>query len=71
METYTAKNKPSIILRDGKPSEVILKLEDYEEMLERLQDYEDIEYIERLKREANIEFVSLDDVLKEIGEEDV
>jgi PHD/YefM family antitoxin component YafN of YafNO toxin-antitoxin module len=71
METFTLKNKPSIILRDGKPSAVILELEDYEELLQRLQDYEDIAYIEQIKKEGNLEFISLDDFLKEIGEENV
>ena len=71
MDTFNFKNKPAIILRDGKPSAVILELEDYEEMLERLQDYEDIAYIERIKKEGNLEFIPLEDFLKEIGEENV
>jgi prevent-host-death family protein len=36
------RKKPEIILRDGKPTAVILDIEEYREMLERLEDLEDI-----------------------------
>ena len=71
METFNNRKKPSIILQDGKPTAVIIDIVEYEEMLERLQDLEDIAYIEQIKKEGNLEFISLEDFLKEIGEENV
>ena len=39
----TKMSEPEIITRKGKPASVILPIEVYQEMLERLEDADDIE----------------------------
>jgi Phd_YefM. len=55
---------PEIILRDGKPAAVILDIEEYREILERLEDMEDLIALEEA-RKGPPEFKKLDDFLKE------
>jgi len=44
--TFKAKRKePEIIFRGGKPAAVILDIEAYREMLERLEDAEDLKVL--------------------------
>ena len=60
-----AKRKaPDIILKDGKPVEVILDIEEYREMLERLDDMEDLTALEKMRKRP-LEFKKLDDFLNE------
>jgi PHD/YefM family antitoxin component YafN of YafNO toxin-antitoxin module len=35
----TKEKEPRIILKDGRPEAVILDIEEYQEMLERLEDF--------------------------------
>jgi PHD/YefM family antitoxin component YafN of YafNO toxin-antitoxin module len=58
------KNDPDIIFRDGKPTAVIVDIEQYQEMLELLDDIEDLRELEEMKKEP-LEFIRLDDFLKE------
>ena len=55
---------PEIVIRDGKPTAVILDIDDYEEMLERLEDVEDLEAL-RAMRAKPLSFSKLDDFLRE------
>lgn len=41
---------PEIVLRDGTPVAVILDIERYKEMLERLEDIEDLRELEVMRR---------------------
>lgn len=60
-----AKRKsPEIILRDGKPRAVILDIEKYQEMLERLEDAEDLRVLEEMRKKP-LEFKGLEDFLDE------
>jgi PHD/YefM family antitoxin component YafN of YafNO toxin-antitoxin module len=62
---HKAKGKaPEIILREGKPRAVILDIDDYQQMLERLEDTEDLRELERM-RKGSMSFRKLDDFLKE------
>lgn len=54
--------RPKIILEDGKPKEVILRLEDYESMLEQLEQAEDLRLIREMKQ-RDWERISFDDFL--------
>jgi len=54
--------KPEIVLKNGKPSAVILKIEDYEELLERLEDAEDIKWLKEVRQKA-LHFRTLDSPL--------
>jgi PHD/YefM family antitoxin component YafN of YafNO toxin-antitoxin module len=58
------KKKPEIILRDGGPRAVILDIEEYQEMLERLEDAGDLRVLEEMRRKP-LEFKRLEDFLDE------
>jgi hypothetical protein len=55
---------PEMIIRDGKPVAVILDIEEYREILERLDDQEDLKALQEL-REGPLEFRPLDEFLAE------
>ena len=42
MKTTALKKTPEIIYRRGKPKSVILDIDYYHELLERLEDFEDL-----------------------------
>lgn len=58
------RRKPDIVLRDGKPAAVILDIEAYQEMLERLEDVEDLRVLEEM-RSKPLKFRRLEDFLRE------
>jgi len=58
------RKTPEIILRGGKPKAVILDIEEYQEMLERLEDAEDLKVLEEMRRKP-LEFKKLEDFLNE------
>jgi prevent-host-death family protein len=39
----------AIVTKNGKPVSVIIPINDYEEMLERLEDAEDVAYLEKAR----------------------
>ena len=55
---------PEIIVTRGKPSAVIIPLDEYRDMLARLEDADDMKTLKRL-REKPLRFRSLDAFLKE------
>jgi len=60
-----AKRKsPDIILKDGKPTQVILDIQEYREMLERLEDMADLAVLEQIRKRP-LQFNKLDDFLNE------
>jgi hypothetical protein len=56
--------KPDFIFRGSKPVGVLLKIKDYEDILNELEDKEDIEYINHLKSKG-IETIDFDEYLLE------
>ena len=58
------RKSPEIILRDGRPTAVILGIEEYQEMLERLEDAEDLRMLEEM-RKTPLEFKRVEDFLNE------
>jgi hypothetical protein len=44
--------KPEIVVRDGKPVSVILRLQDYQELLERAEDAEDTAWLKKAREKA-------------------
>jgi len=58
------RRTPEIILRDGKPSAVIIDIGQYQEMLERLEDIEDLMALEEMRKKP-LAFRKLDDFLRE------
>ena len=59
----TPIKKPEIIMLDGKPVAVILDIDIYEQMLEKIESIEDLEYLEKIRQQP-LEFCSLDDFLR-------
>jgi prevent-host-death family protein len=55
---------PEIVLRRGKPAAVILPIEEYRRMLERLEDSDDLKIL-RMMRKRPLRFRKLDDFLRE------
>ena len=64
MKRKGKKKTPEIVLRDGKPTAVIVDIGEYQDMLERLEDIEDLKMLEQM-RKTPLSFKSLDDFLKE------
>ena len=58
------KKPPEVVLRGGKPAAVILDIDEYREMLERLEDMEDLKMLEDMRKKP-LKFRSLDDFLTE------
>jgi len=60
----TKKKAPEIVLREGKPSAVILDIDEYREMLERLEDLEDLNALKEMRKKP-LKFRRLEDFLEE------
>ena len=43
------KTKPQLIMKNGKPDAVIIDIEDYRKMLERLEDKEDLDDLIKIR----------------------
>jgi hypothetical protein len=61
----TKMPEPEIITRKGKAVSVILPIEVYQEMLERLEDADDIEWLKKVRKKPQ-SFRSLDDALADL-----
>ena len=64
MNTRTKKKEPEIIFRGGKPAAVIIDIDEYKEMLERLEDAEDLKILAEM-RQKPLKFKRLEDFLAE------
>ncbi len=64
MTRKRAKRTPEVVFRDGKPTAVILDIDEYGEMLEQLEDLEDLKALEEMRKKP-LKFRSLEDLLKE------
>ena len=64
MGTKHKRTTREIILREGKPAAVILDIDEYHEMLERLEDTEDLKMLKEMRKKP-LQFRSVDDFLKE------
>ena len=64
MKSKAKRKPPEIVLREGKPSAVILDIDDYREMLERLEDLEDLNILKEM-RKRTLKFRKLEDFLQE------
>ena len=67
MKARTPRTKgkpPEIVFKDGKAKAVILDIDEYRELLERLEDVEHLKTLEDMRRKP-LKFRKLDDFLKE------
>jgi PHD/YefM family antitoxin component YafN of YafNO toxin-antitoxin module len=60
----TLSPKPELVLKNGKPTAVILKIKDYEALLERAEDAEDLRWL-RERRKQPAHFRSFEEFLAE------
>lgn len=58
------KTSPEIVVRDGKAVAVILDIEEYRDILERLEDLEDIRMLDEMRKKP-LKFRRLEDFLRE------
>jgi PHD/YefM family antitoxin component YafN of YafNO toxin-antitoxin module len=58
------RKEPEVVLRNGKPSAVILDIDAYREMLERLEDVEDLKALARMRKKP-LKFRRLEEFLQE------
>ncbi len=56
--------KPQIVTRNGKPVSVIISIQDYEELLERVEDTNDVTCLKRV-RSKPLHYRPLEDYLAE------
>ena len=53
-----------VVMEDGEPSAVIVGIDDYRDMIERLEDVEDLKLLERM-RDKPLKFKRLEEFLVE------
>ena len=58
------KCKPRYVVEDGKPTAVILDIDQYEQMLERLEEADDLAVLQEMRKRP-LKFRSLTAFLKE------
>jgi PHD/YefM family antitoxin component YafN of YafNO toxin-antitoxin module len=64
MNPKAKRKEPEIIFRAGKPAAVIIDIDEYQEMLERLEDAEDLKILAKM-RQKPLKFKKLEDFLAE------
>jgi PHD/YefM family antitoxin component YafN of YafNO toxin-antitoxin module len=62
--SITKRKEPDFVMRGGKPVAVIIDIDEYREILDRLEDLEDIKELEEMRKKP-LKFKDLDDFLKE------
>lgn len=58
------RRHPEIIIRDGRPQAVILDIDEYQEMLERLEDIDSLEMLAEMRKKP-LKFRKLEEFLEE------
>lgn len=58
--------QPKIIFKSGKPTEVILKWRDFQEILEKIEDIHDLSQIRKIKSKK-INLKNFEDTVKKYG----
>lgn len=64
MKSKARRRAPEIVLKEGKPAAVILDIDEYQEMLERLEDAEDLKILEKMRKKP-LSFRKLEEFLEE------
>jgi PHD/YefM family antitoxin component YafN of YafNO toxin-antitoxin module len=64
MKTRKKRKDPEIVMRHGKPAAVILDIEEYRTLLERVEDAEDLKLLNTMKKRP-LKFRKLEDFLRE------
>ena len=64
MKAKKRRKDPEIVMRGGKPAAVILDIEEYRALLERLEDVEDLKTLDAMRKKP-LKFRRLEDFLRE------
>jgi len=64
MKARRKRKDPEIVMRGGKPTAVILSIEEYRRLLERVEDAEDLKTLKAMRKRP-LKFRKLDDFLKD------
>ncbi len=64
MKGKAKRKAPEIVFKEGKPSAVILDIDEYRQRLERLEDLEDLSMLKEMRKKP-LKFRKLEDFLKE------
>jgi PHD/YefM family antitoxin component YafN of YafNO toxin-antitoxin module len=64
MNSKATRKEPEIVFRGGKPAAVIIDIDEYQKMLERLDDAEDLKILAEM-RQKPLKFKRLEDFLAE------
>jgi PHD/YefM family antitoxin component YafN of YafNO toxin-antitoxin module len=64
MKTKRKRKDPEIVMRGGKPAAVILSIDEYRKLLERVEDAEDLKTL-RAMRKKPLTFRKLEDFLRD------
>ena len=65
MKTRKKRTTPEIVIRQGKPAAVILDIDEYRELLERLEDAEDLKMLAAMRKKP-LKFRKMEDFLREL-----
>jgi prevent-host-death family protein len=64
MKARRKRKDPEIVMRGGKPTAVILGIEEYRELLERAEDADDIKTLKEMRKRP-LKFRKFEDFLKD------
>ncbi len=64
MKARRTRKYPEIVMRGGKPTAVILGIEDYRKLLEQAEDAQDLRALKAMRKKP-LKFRKLDDFLKD------
>jgi len=66
MKARRKRKEPEIVMRGGKPTAVILGIEEYRKLLEQAEDAQDLKNLKAMRKRP-LKFRNLDDFLKDIA----
>lgn len=64
MKAKVTRRSPEIIVKDGRPRAVILDIDEYQEMLERLEDIDDLKMLAEMRKKP-LKFRKLEEFLED------
>jgi prevent-host-death family protein len=66
MKARNRRKDPQMVVRDGRPTAVILSIEEYRKLLERVEDGEDLRMLKAMRKKP-LKFRKFEDFLKDSG----
>jgi prevent-host-death family protein len=66
MKAKHRRKDPEIVIRGGKPTAVILSIEEYRKLLERVEDAEDLKTLKAMRKRP-LKFRKFEDFLTDSG----